>query len=154
MDGRIVKKNGEVFKTNSDGIAITPDDKYLYYKPLTDDKLYRIETKYLQDTTLNETQLGVMVEDLGHFSTTDGMIFDRAGNLYMGDLESHRILKIDSTLHMSSILQDVRLIWPDSYQVSADNYLYVSCSQIDKQPAFNDGVDKRTTPYTIYRIKL
>jgi sugar lactone lactonase YvrE len=154
IDGEVVKKNGQVFKANSDGIALSPDDKYLYYKPLTDDKLYRIQTKYLLDTNLNDDTLGSKVEDLGHYTTTDGMVFDRTGNLYLGDLEHHRIMRIDSSLHMSSMLQDVRLIWPDSYQISQDNYLYISCSQINKQPDFNGGVNKRTTPYTIYKFKL
>jgi streptogramin lyase len=29
-------------KFNSDGIALTPDGQWLYFKPLSDDKLYRI----------------------------------------------------------------------------------------------------------------
>jgi len=154
IDGEIVKKNGQIFKTHSDGIALSPDNQFLYYKPLTDDKLYRIQTKYLRYSSLNDSALGAKVEDLGHFTTTDGMEFDKKGNLYLGDLEHHRIMRIDSSLHMSSILQDVRLIWPDSYQVSEDNYLYISCSQINKQPDFNGGVNKRTTPYAIYKLKL
>jgi sugar lactone lactonase YvrE len=154
IDGRVVKKNDTLFKANSDGLAVSPDNKYLYYKPLTDDKLYRIQTAFLMDTALDAATLGAKVEDLGHFTTTDGMIFDKKGNLYLGDLEHHRIMRIDSLLHMSSILQDVRLIWPDSYQISADDYLYISCSQIDRQPEYNHGVNKRTTPYAIYKYKL
>lgn len=154
IDGRVIKKNGSVFKVNSDGLALSPDNKFLYYKPLSDDKLYRIQTVFLMDTSLDDAVLGSKVEDLGHFSTTDGMIFDKQGNLYLGDLEHHRIMKIDSTLHMSSVIQDTRLVWPDSYQVTDDGWLYISCSQIDRQPDFNDGVNKRTTPYAIYKLKL
>ena len=82
------------------------------------------------------------------------MIFDQSGNLYLGDLEQHRIVKIDQNLKMTTVVQDSRLLWPDSYAISSDGYLYISCSQINLGPDFNNGVSKRTTPYTIYRIKL
>lgn len=98
--------------------------------------------------------LGDKVEDIGHFTTTDGMIFDKQGNLYLGDLQRYRIVKIDPTLEMTTLVQDSLLIWPDSYHISKDGYLYISCSQIHKQPEFNNGINKRTSPYTIYRYKL
>jgi sugar lactone lactonase YvrE len=154
IDGHPVMKNGAPFKANSDGIALTPDGGYLYFKPLTDDKLYRIKTEALRDTSLSTTVLASKVEYLGRFTTTDGMIFDRKGNLYLGDLERYRIVKIDKDLHMSVVLEDKRLIWPDSYQVSDDGYLYISCSQIHRQPEYNNGINKRTSPYKIYRLKL
>jgi len=154
IDGHPVMKDGAPFRTNSDGIALTPDGSYLYYKPLTDDKLYRIRTDYLRDTMLDASVLASKVEYLGRYTTTDGMIFDRKGNLYLGDLERYRIVKIDANLRSSVLIEDKRLIWPDSYQVSQDGYLYISCSQIHKQPEYNNGVNKRTTPYKIYRVKL
>jgi sugar lactone lactonase YvrE len=153
IDGRELMKNGRPAKFNSDGIALTPDGEWLYYKPLSDDKLYRIKTEYLRDWNMSDADLGSKVEDLGHFTTTDGMIFDKKGNLYLGDLQRYRLVKVDSTLKMTTIVQDDRLIWPDSYSI-ADGYLYVSCSQIQKQPQYNNGVDKRTSPYTVYKVKI
>ncbi len=154
VDGQELRKNGQPVKINSDGIALSPDGEWLYYKPLTDDKLYRIHTSDLQNDQLSPEALGAKVQDLGHFTTTDGMIFDRKGNLYLGDIERYRIMRIDPDLKMSTFVQDSALIWPDSYHVSKDGYLYVSCSQIHKQPEYNNGVNKRTSPYTIYRYKL
>ena len=100
-----------------------------------------------------DTALNSKVEDLGHFATTDGMIFDKSGNLYMGDLQNYRIIKIDKNLKMTTLVEDQRLIWPDSYSI-ANGMLYISCSQIQKQPEYNNGVNKRTSPYTVYRVKL
>ena len=93
------------------------------------------------------------MEDLGHFNTTDGMIFDKAGNLYLGDLQDYSIVRIDKNHKKTVILKDERLIWPDSYAI-ADGYLYISCSQINKQPGNNEGKNIRTTPYAVYRMKL
>lgn len=153
IDGRELMKNGKPAKFNSDGIALTPDRDWLYYKPLTDDKLYRIKTEYLRDSTMADSAYASKVEDLGHFNTTDGMIFDKSGNLYMGDLQQYAIVKIDKDLKKTVLLQDSSLIWPDSYSI-AGGYLYITCSQINKQPDYNNGVNKRTSPYMVYRMKL
>jgi sugar lactone lactonase YvrE len=154
LEGNVVRKMGAPFHVNSDGIALTPDGKYLYYKPLTDDYLYRIQTAYLNDTTMDAGVLASKVETVGNFAVTDGMEFDHKGNLYLGDIANNAIVRIDTGNHVEILASDKRLIWPDSYQISDDGYLYVSCSQIQMQPPFNEGVNKRTTPYTIYRIKL
>jgi sugar lactone lactonase YvrE len=153
VDGRELMKDGKPVKINSDGIALTPDGAWLYYKPLTDDKLYRINTALLRDWSKTEAELGAAVQDLGHFTTTDGMIFDSKGNLYLGDLQQYRLVRLDTALKMTTIVQDDRLIWPDSYAI-ADGYLYVSCSQIQRQPEYNEGVNKRTSPYTVFRIRI
>jgi sugar lactone lactonase YvrE len=153
IDGRELMKQGKPAKFNSDGIALTPDRDWLYYKPLTDDKLYRIKTEYLRDTSLVDSAFNSKVEDLGHFNTTDGMIFDQDGNLYMGDLQEYAIVKLDKDLKKTVLVKDPKLIWPDSYSI-ADGYLYLTCSQINMQPDYNNGVNKRTTPYMVYRIKL
>ncbi len=153
IDGHELMKNGKPAKINSDGIALTPDYKWLYYKPTTDDKLYRIETEHLRNFDMSDSALGTKVQDLGHFAATDGMIFDKKGNLYLGDPQHYRLLKIDPSLHMTTLIQDDRLIWPDSYAI-ADGYLYLTCSQIQRQPDYNNGVNKRTTPYFLYRYRI
>ena len=153
IDGRLLVKEGKPAKFNSDGIALTPDGDWLYYKPLTDDKLYRIETKYLRDSSMADSAYSSKVEDLGHFNSTDGMIFDKDGNLYMGDLQQYAIVKLDKNLKKTVLVKDQKLIWPDTYTI-ADGYLYFTCSQINMQPDYNAGVNKRTTPYMTYRIKL
>jgi sugar lactone lactonase YvrE len=48
IDGHELMKEGKPAKMQSDGIALTPDGEWLYYKPLTDNKLYRIRTAYLR----------------------------------------------------------------------------------------------------------
>jgi hypothetical protein len=72
----------------------------------------------------------------------------------MGDIEQKSIVRLDKNLKLTTIVKDDRLIWPDSYAISSDGYLYISCSQMNLEPDFNGGASKRTTPYTIYRIKL
>ncbi|WPQ66383.1 L-dopachrome tautomerase-related protein [Chitinophaga sancti] len=138
--------NGRTMVVNSDGIALTADQQWLYYKPLTDDKLYRINTDLLRNFKTSKKTLQDSVKDLGKFVTTDGMILDKEGNLYMGDLEKSAIVKITPDLQMHYIAQDKKqLLWPDSYSISDDGYLYISCSQITYPP---------TLPYKIFRLKI
>jgi sugar lactone lactonase YvrE len=154
VDGKEFRKNGEPVHLQSDGIALTPDGEWLYYKPLTDNKLYRIRTEFLRDEELTQDKLEAAVEDLGRFAVTDGMIFDKSGNLYLGDYQNYQMVQLTPAHEKEVVVSDERLIWPDSYSISEDGYLYISCSQINKQPDYNEGENKRTTPYAIYRMKL
>jgi len=155
IDGKQLKQNGAPAKFNSDGIALTPDGTYLYYKPATDNRLYRIKTKYLRDEKLSSAVLASKVEYLGKFSASDGMIFDKQGNLYLSDAENYRIVKITPDLKMHVLISSPLLIWPDSFSIE-DGYLYVSCSQLQKQPKYNTASPTwpPATPFTIYRLKL
>lgn len=149
------KGDGSLLKVNSDGIALTPNNQYLYYKPLTDNRLYRIKTSLLRDFKTNEAVLNKSVEDLGKFITTDGMIFDKKGNLYLGDLEKNSIVKITPDLKMQTIVKDdEKLIWSDSYSISDDGYLYISNSQIQLMPWFHNGVAQFKKPFKVFRIKI
>jgi sugar lactone lactonase YvrE len=108
----------------------------------------------LLNEELSENERDLAVEDLGTFAATDGMIFDMRGNLYQGDYQNYKMVKITTEHKMEDVVADERLIWPDSYSISDDGYLYISCSQINKQPDYNEGKNKRTTPYAIYRMEL
>jgi len=154
IDGRELAIEGKPLKVNSDGLALSPDREWLYYKPLTDDKLYRVKTADLRDSDLGSEQLLRRVEDLGHFAASDGIEFDRQGNLYLSDIEHNAIVKLTPALEKISWVRDDRLIWPDSFSISSDDYLYVSTSQVQTAPPFNGGQDKRTLPYGIFRVKL
>lgn len=156
FDGKeFTKADGSKPKINSDGIALSPDAAWLYFKPLTDNSLYRIKTSALRNFKLAQTALSDSVEALGKFTTTDGMEFDKKGNLYIGDLEKSSIIKITPDLKMHTLVTDTaKLVWPDSYSISDDGYLYISVSQIQRMPWFNNNTDTRKTPYTILRIKI
>lgn len=149
------KGDGSLLKVNSDGIALSPDNQYLYYKPLTDNRLYRIKTDLLRNFKIDEAVLNKSVEDLGKLITTDGMIFDKKGNLYLGDLEKNSIVKITPDLKMHTIVKDdEKLIWPDSYSISDDGYLYISNSQIQLMPWFHNGKEEFKKPFKVFRIKI
>lgn len=154
IDGRELKKQGQPVAFQSDGIALSPDRSYLYYKTISDKRLFRIKITALNDSTLNAQQLAGAVEDLGNIANTDGMIFDTKGNLYLGDPTTYSMVQVTPDLKPHIWIKDDRLIWSDTYSVSKDGYIYITTSQIQKQPDYNDGVNKRTSAYMVYKVRL
>lgn len=55
---------------------------------------------------------------------------------------------------MVADVKDDRRVWPDSYAISRDGHLYISTSHIHEAAPFNGGVDQRTLPYGLFRVKL
>jgi len=155
VNGKEVAPDGKPLKVNSDGIALSHDREWLFFKPLTDDKLYKVKTADLRNEKLTDAELTAKVVDLGHVNITDGMAIDKKGNLYFGDMEKSSIVKISPKLEKTTLVTDPRLVWPDSYAISKDGaWLYVSAAHIYEAPPFNKGVDKRTLPYGLFRLKI
>lgn len=155
QDGRELRDNKGPVKFNSDGLALTPDGNVLYYKPLSDNKLYRIKTEFLRDPKLGDKDLSAKVEDLGKFTSTDGMIIDQAGYLYMGDMQNYVLYR----LHLPDMKREnlvssrTLLQWPDTYSLH-DGYLFVSTSQIQHMAKNNGGKSTRTSPYQVLKVKI
>lgn len=154
IDGHELKKQGQPVAFQSDGIALSPDRKYLYYKTITDERLWRIPTAALNNEKLTAPELAAQVQDLGSISHTDGMEFDRKGNLFLGDPTTYSMVEVTPDLKPHTWIKDSRLIWPDTYSISKDGYIYITTSQINKQPDYNNGVNKRTSPYEVFKVKL
>jgi sugar lactone lactonase YvrE len=155
IDGEELMRDGKPMKANADGIALSPDREWLYFKPLSDMKLYRVRTTDLRNDQYRSGELEKKVEDLGSFTTSDGMTVDAKGNLYLSDIEHGAIVRIDQKMKLETVAQDKRLLWPDSFAWSPDGaWLYVSCSQIQTMPWSHNGKSTRTTPYTIYKFRV
>jgi sugar lactone lactonase YvrE len=155
IGGAELQRNGKPMKVNSDGIALSPDRQWLYFKSLSDTKLYRIRTTDLQDALVTGADVAKKVEDFGpNFTCSDGMTFDQRGNLYLSDMEHDAIMQVTPALKLQIVAHDKRLIWPDTFAWSADGWLYVSCSQIQNMPWSHNGRSARTTPYAIYKLKV
>ncbi len=130
VEGERWVKEGEKPQMHADGIALSPDKQHLYYHALTGYTLYRISTVALNDSSLDDTALAALVEDMGQTPAPDGMIFDQKGNLYMGNLEGNAVMyrTDDGIIHM--LVQDEDLKWPDTLTMDKQGNLYVTTSRI------------------------
>ena len=124
--------DGHIWKNSvdADGIALTPNGEYLYYIALTSHTLYRISTKALSDESMSSKALAEAIETVAAVPATDGMMFDQAGNLWMGGLENNSINMIDPEGNLVRVIQDSAIRWADSFAMDGQGTLYFTTSQI------------------------
>ncbi|MGH8778530.1 L-dopachrome tautomerase-related protein [Paraburkholderia sp.] len=148
---------GKQVAIHADGIALSPDARWVYYRPLTDHHYWRVPTRALIDIGLTADQLSRKVQYLGSAELTGGLIMDRHGTLYGGDLEHSTVVALDidpATHHVKSRLfvrAPGRLSWADGFAIS-QGYLYIADSHL-WEVAFKNRLP-RSGPFTIFRVKL
>lgn len=155
MDGVEMRdQKGNPFKSDVNGIALTKDNKYFYYKPINKDALYRIETKFLADAKLSPEALSKKVETVANAGVTHGLECDAKGNIYFGNSPEHSIKYVSPDGKLHTLVKDDRIIWPDSFGVGSDSYLYFSCAQLHRLPKWSGGKDRVEYPFRVFRVKL
>lgn len=155
LDGQdVIDEEGKPFSSNVNGIALTHDGKYFYYRAINQTKLYRIATAYLADASLTNVQLESYVETVAGPGVSHGMIADSKGNVYQSSSPDKSIKYVTPEGEIKLLVQDNRLSWPDSFAIGADGYLYVTDSQINRTPKYNKGQDKVEYPFRLYKVKL
>ncbi|MGE8114378.1 L-dopachrome tautomerase-related protein [Pseudomonas sp. NPDC086566] len=138
----------------SDGIALSSDGKTLYFCPLSSRHLYSVPTALLRDPTVSEAELEHAVVDLGEKGASDGLEADADGAVYAGDYEHNSIRKRLADGTWQTLVEDSRVLWPDTLSIGPDGYLYFTANQLHRSPGFNDGQDKRVKPYSLMRVKI
>jgi sugar lactone lactonase YvrE len=139
----------------TDGIALSPDTQWLYYRPLTDHNYWRVPTAALRDASLSEAALSGKVQYLGSAAMSGGLIMDKAGTLFAGDIEHATVVAL--TVHGTHIASRVfvrapgELSWADGFAISGDD-LYISDSHLNEVAFKNDR--PRSGPFTIFKVKL
>jgi sugar lactone lactonase YvrE len=155
LDGKdVVDSNGNPFVSNVNGIALTSDARWFYFRAINQTKLYRIATEYLANITLTDADLSSKVELVAETGICHGMIADNAGNIYLSDSPDHAIQYVSPDRKVHFLVKDDRLIWPDSFGIGNDGYLYLSASQMNRLPKYNNGENKVQYPYRIYKVRL
>lgn len=124
--------NGQTinFAVHSDGLALSNDRSYLYYKALTGKNLYRIKTIALKDTTLTVSELEQEVKFVLETIPCDAIEFDLDGYLYFTSIENNSIYRMLPGEELSLVLNDDRLKWPDSFSITPSGDIYVTTSRI------------------------
>ena len=68
-----LRPDGSPVVINTDGIALSPDAQWLYYRPLNDHNYWRVPTAALRDATLGEAALSRKVQFLGTGAMSGGI---------------------------------------------------------------------------------
>ena len=153
-DKDVVGADGKPFVSAVNGIALTADNKYFYFRAINQTKLYRIEAKYLADTLLSPAGLSAKVETVAETGVCHGMVSDARGYVYLTDSPDKAIQYVTPDGKVHVLVKDARIIWPDSMGVGSDGYLYFSCSQLNRLPQYNNGKDMVDYPFRVYKVRL
>jgi sugar lactone lactonase YvrE len=151
-----LRPDGSQVAIHADGIAMSPDGRWLYYRPLTDHNYWRVPTAALRDENLSAADLAKKVEYLGSSALTGGLIMDSQDTLYGGDLEHSTVVAIRQTprhtLDSKIFVRDPgKLSWADGFAISG-GYLYIADSHL-WEVAFKNDLP-RSGPFTIFKVKL
>jgi quercetin dioxygenase-like cupin family protein/sugar lactone lactonase YvrE len=146
---------GKPFSSNVNGIALTRDNDWFYFRPETDIKLYRIATEYLSDFSLSDAGLAKNIQDMGDVGQSNGMISDSKGNIYLASAMEKSIKRVHPDGKIQILATGEEFQWPDTFALSPEeDYLLVSISQINRMSWFNNGKDLTIKPFKILKIKL
>lgn len=136
-----------------DSIALDKRGEWLYYGPLTGDRLYRIRTADLNDESLDEAALSARVEDYGPKTISDGLTMDEHDNVYITDPEHSAILRLGPDRQLTTLVKDPFLRWPDGFSFGPDGWLYVTCSALHHVLFVSRDRMRANAPYHIFRFK-
>ncbi|QSN64771.1 L-dopachrome tautomerase-related protein [Caballeronia sp. M1242] len=157
---RIARKlDGGVLVLQTDGIALSPDREWLYYRPLTDHHYWRVPTAALVDASLSAQELSERVQFLGDGAETGGLIMSGAGVLYGGDLENRTVVAFDvverdgkpALAQKTFVGKHPQLSWADGFAI-ANGYLYIADSHLHELN-FSNGYP-REGKLAIFRARL
>ncbi|EHH67297.1 SMP-30/gluconolactonase/LRE family protein [Gluconobacter morbifer] len=150
---RYLPKHPQMVSGGVDGIAITKDEKRLYFSALTSRRLYSLPTDLLADPSAGDDRLAAAMRDEGEKGVADGLDFDAHDRLYTTNYEHDCILRRDPDGSFKLMLRDPRALSPDGIFAAAD-YVYCTFGQWNRLASFNDGHDRRVPPYLLVRFPI
>ncbi|KFC19223.1 L-dopachrome tautomerase-related protein [Chryseobacterium sp. FH1] len=153
-EGQVMKNiKGKEVRIHADQLEISPDGKWLYFQPASG-PLWKVETQYLNNPNISETELESKVSLFYNTPSTGGTAIDADGNIYVSDVNLKQIIKITPDGKESLIIKDDKLLWADALWIDDDGYLWIPTGQLNRLPAFQNGVNKVQFPVTVYKLKI
>jgi len=149
----LIDPAGKPGSFKADGIALSTDNQYLYYRALSGHSLYRIKTEVLRNPALSAAQVNAAPEKLADAPACDGMEIDSKNNLYLTAFEGGEILRRSPEGKLETLVKEERLQWPDTFAWDPDGKsLYFTVSELDLTPNWNKGVAPAHEPFRIYKM--
>jgi sugar lactone lactonase YvrE len=151
IERKLFTMQGKQAEIHSDGIALSPVDGRLYYQALTGYSLYSVPSEILSNPDAERKLLEKSVVKEGATPASDGLIFDKSGNLFMGDLERNAISYRKPSGEMKILIQDERIKFPDTLTIDQQNRLLFTDSKLHLTKM---GESVKDLTFEIYRVAL
>ena len=141
---RPAAQDGAVASTRGDG----PDERYLFGRPtdvtwdtqgnifVSDGYINHRVVKYTSDGHyVGQVGTGARGSDIDQFNTHHTIASDDLGNIYVGDRGNARVKVFNSDLDLLTMYENVGSPWEICISEGAHQYLFVSNSNPDSNPA-------------------
>ena len=142
-DGQPLRRpDGRGVEFSADGIALSQDGATLYWQAIKGKALYSVPTDALTGWMTSSVVPGAIVdkslsgkvETVGENGPSDGLIISRAdGRMYVTSPQDDAIKVRDLSAKgsaLTTLIQDKRLRWPDTFAEGPDGTIYVTTSRI------------------------
>ncbi|MCI9879401.1 MULTISPECIES: L-dopachrome tautomerase-related protein [Methylobacterium] len=151
-DGKPLRRpDGRGVEFAADGIALSPDGKTLYWQAIKGKTLYSLPTETLagsittalMPTALADKSVAGRIDTVGENGPADGLIISRKdGRMYVTSPQDDSIKVRDLSAKgnaLSTVVQDKRLRWPDTFAEGPDGTLYFTTSHIQDSAFYKPG---------------
>jgi sugar lactone lactonase YvrE len=149
----VLAPDGQPLKVNADPLEVSPDGRWFYFAPL-EGPLYRIETRWLDDPSIDPATLASKVEKWFDLPPVGGTAMDRQGNLYFTELATHSLRKLTPDRRVETVFTDPRLHWTDAPYLDRRGTIWLPVPQMDRVALFNNKESKIEWPIRLYRLDL
>jgi len=138
---------GQLTAIHANSLALTPDRRWLYWRSMAGQPLYRINTDFLRDESLKPSDIPAKVEkiDIPFLPLSDGMMMGSDGTLYLTSMETHAVLGVRNNTFFRVRQNKELLQWPSSCSI-ANGFMFVATSQ----PSLTDA----RRPYRIFKFQI
>jgi hypothetical protein len=152
--GDIVRgADGQPLAVNADPFELSIDGQTLLYGPLSG-PWSQVPTKLLDDPAIAAKTLAAAVKPWADLPPIGGSVMDTEGNLYYTELQTSSLMKRTPAGAVSTVLSVPRLHWVDAPVIDAQSRIWLPAPQMDRVPAFNQGISRVQWPVTLYSIDL
>ncbi|MEL6060057.1 MULTISPECIES: L-dopachrome tautomerase-related protein [unclassified Methylobacterium] len=164
-DGKPLRRpDGRGVEFSADGIALSPDGKTLYWQAIKGKTLYSLPTDALTGWAtssfvpemLSDRTLSGKITTVGENGPADGLLIARKdGRMYVTSPQDNAVKVRDLSQTGSSLttlVQDPRLRWPDTFSEGPDGTIYVTTSHIQDSADYKPGAPI-SLPTELWAIK-
>lgn len=153
-EGKVLRDaKGDPVNIHADQLEVSPDGRWFYYQP-SSGRMARIETRYLDDSSLSEADLARHVERFADTPSTGGTAIALDGTIYLSDTDRSRILTISPEGRIATLITDPRLVWVDAMWIDDKGNLLMPAAQLNRTAGLNAGTDAVKPPITLYRLAI
>lgn len=164
-DGKPLRRpDGRGVEFSADGIALSPDGKTLYWQAIKGKTLYSLPTDALTGwatasfvpESLSDKTLSGKIAKVGENGPADGLMISRKdGRMYVTSPQDNAVKVRDlskTESGLTTVVQDPRLRWPDTFSEGPDGTVYFTTSHIQDSADYKPGAPI-SLPTELWAIK-